>query len=74
MIKFLDLGAQYEALKSEIDLAIDSVISGSAFIGGPFVAKFEEEFAAYVGVDHSSVSNGTDALEIAIEALTFLKI
>ena len=70
MIKFLDLGAQYQSLKSEIDAAIEAVISDSAFIGGPFVKKFEDEFARYVGVDHCvGVGNGTDALEIAIEAL-----
>lgn len=70
MIKFLDLGAQYLTIKSEIDLAIKSVIEESAFIGGKYVANFEKEFAEYVSAAHCvGVANGTDALEIAIEAL-----
>jgi len=70
MIKFLDLGAQYQTIKPEIDQAIKSVIEESAFIGGKYVAEFEKEFAAYVTADRCvGVANGTDALEIAIEAL-----
>jgi len=70
MIKFLDLGAQYQAIKPEIEHAIKSVIEESAFIGGKYVARFEQEFADYIEADHCvGVGNGTDALEIAIEAL-----
>jgi len=70
MIKFLDLSAQYQSIKSEIDCAIQSVIENSAFIGGEYVAQFEDNFSNYVGVDYCiGVGNGTDALEIAIEAL-----
>ena len=70
MIKFLDLGKQYQLIKPEIDDAISSVINESAFIGGKYVAKFEKEFADYVTTEHCvGVANGTDALEIAIEAL-----
>ena len=70
MIKFLDLSDQYQSIKPEIDLAIQSVIAESAFIGGHFVQQFEKEFAAYVNVKHCiGVGNGTDAIEIALEAL-----
>lgn len=70
MIKFLDLGRQYQSIKSEIDKAISDVIAETAFIGGKYVQCFEEEFASYLGVNHCvGVGNGTDALEIAIEAL-----
>lgn len=70
MIKFLDLAKQYESIKSEIDKAIQDVIESSAFIGGKFVAKFETEFANYCQSKYCiGVGNGTDALEIAIEAL-----
>src|SRR4051794_21108468 len=70
MIKFLDLYAQYRSIQAEIDKAIADVISQSAFIGGKHVANFERQFADYVGADHCiGVANGTDALEIAIEAL-----
>jgi dTDP-4-amino-4,6-dideoxygalactose transaminase len=69
MIKFLDLSAQYESIKTEIDSAIASVIHDAAFIGGKYVKKFEQEFADYVGAKFCiGVANGTDALEIAIEA------
>lgn len=70
MIKFLDLNKQYLSIKSEIDRAIESVIRESAFIGGKYLLKFEENFATYQQAKHCiGVGNGTDALEIAIEAL-----
>ena len=70
MVKFLDLKSQYQSIKPEIDEAIQSVIENSAFIGGEHVAQFETNFSNYVGTDYCiGVGNGTDALEIAIEAL-----
>ena len=70
MIKFLDLAHQYKKIKPEIDSVIAKVIQESGFIGGHFVNEFELKFADYIGVDHCiGVGNGTDALEIAIEAL-----
>jgi dTDP-4-amino-4,6-dideoxygalactose transaminase len=70
VIRFLDLQAQYQSIRGEIDAAIASVIAESAFVGGPYVAAFEQQFARYVGAAHCvGVGNGTDALEIAIEAL-----
>jgi len=70
MINFLDLATQYKSIKQEIDSAIHDVISKSAFIGGEYVSKFENEFADYCDVKHCiGVANGTDAIEIAIEAL-----
>lgn len=65
-----DLHAQYLSLKPEIDEAIASVIASSAFIRGPFVEKFEEEFAAITQTKHCvSCANGTDAIYIAMIAL-----
>ncbi len=70
MVKFLDLAEQYKNLKADIDSAIARVIADSAFIGGPYVQAFEREFAAWVGSPYCiGVGNGTDAIEIAIEAL-----
>jgi len=70
MIKFLDLHKQYASIKDEIDTAIRSVINDSAFVGGKYVKKFEENFSEFQQVHHCvGVGNGTDALEIAIEAL-----
>ena len=69
-IPFVDLKAQYESIKSEIDAAIAAVISDSAFIGGPYVKAFEEAFAQFCGVAHCvGVANGTDALAIALRTL-----
>lgn len=69
-IPFADLHAQYLSIKPEIDAAIAAVIEQSAFIRGPFVEKFEVEFAAAIGAKHCvSCANGTDALYIAMHAL-----
>jgi len=70
MIKFVDLHAQYTSIKNEIDNVISSVINESAFIGGKYVKQFEENFSKYQQAHYCvGVGNGTDALEIAIEAL-----
>jgi dTDP-4-amino-4,6-dideoxygalactose transaminase len=69
-IQFVDLKAQYESIKPEIDKAISDVISKTAFIGGSFVASFEKAFAAFCGVKNCiGVGNGTDAIYIALRAL-----
>ncbi|MFC1628597.1 DegT/DnrJ/EryC1/StrS family aminotransferase [Gemmatimonadota bacterium] len=68
-IPLVDLRIQYENLHSEIDRAMQDVISNSAFIGGPPVSQFEESFAAYLGTTHAvGVGNGTDALYLALKA------
>lgn len=70
MVKFIDLAAQYQTIKQEIDKAIRDVIAKSAFVGGEYVQVFEKEFSEYCQVEHCiGVANGTDAIEIAIEAL-----
>lgn len=70
MIKFLDLHAQYMSIKSDIDDAIAGVLASSAFIGGPKVKQFEQAFADYLGAEFCiGVANGTDAIEIALEAM-----
>jgi dTDP-4-amino-4,6-dideoxygalactose transaminase len=70
MINFLDLHAQYLSIKDEIDAAMAAVICESAFIGGKYVKQFEENFGDYQQAKYCvGVGNGTDALEIAIEAL-----
>jgi dTDP-4-amino-4,6-dideoxygalactose transaminase len=70
MIKFLDLNAQYESIRPAIDEAIASVIARAAFIGGEDITRFESAFAAFQQAEHCvAVGNGTDAIEIALEAL-----
>jgi len=74
MINFLDLKKQYYEIKDDIDNALHEVISQSDFIGGKHVAKFEKEFSKYQESKYAiGVGNGTDALEIAIEALNLPK-
>jgi dTDP-4-amino-4,6-dideoxygalactose transaminase len=70
IVPFLDLKAQYQTIKEEIDAAIQEVVNSCAFAGGPFVAKFEEEFAAYCDCVHvAGVGSGTEALWLALAAL-----
>jgi len=69
-VKFLDLRKQHLSLKAEIDQAIAEVFETSAFVSGQYVSKFEDEFAKYQQVAHCiGCGNGTDAIEIALEAL-----
>ena len=69
-VPFADLHAQYLTIKDEIDNAVAAVIRESAFIRGPYVQRFEEQFAQAVGVSHCvSCANGTDSLYIAMHAL-----
>jgi len=69
-VPFLDLKAQYETIKHEINNAIQQVIDTCAFAGGPFVEKFEKAFAAFCGCDRCiGVGNGTEALWLALLAL-----
>ena len=69
-VPFADLHLQYLSIKDEIDAAIADVIRTSAFIRGPYVERFEQEFAAAIGTKHCvSCANGTDSLYIAMHAL-----
>jgi dTDP-4-amino-4,6-dideoxygalactose transaminase len=68
-IPLLDLKAQYRSIKPEIDAAVASVLENCAFILGPEVAAFEQEFAAYSGANFGvGVNSGTSALHIALLA------
>lgn len=70
MIPFIDLDKQYISIKKEIDNAIQNVISQSAYIQGPFVKTFEENFSKKLGIKHCiGVASGTDALAITLKAL-----
>src|SRR6267154_2946335 len=69
-VPFVDLKAQYDSIKPDIDAAIAAIIADTAFIGGPAVKAFEESFARYCGVAHTvGVANGTDALYVALRTL-----
>jgi dTDP-4-amino-4,6-dideoxygalactose transaminase len=68
-IPFLDLKSHHAALRTELDRAIKEVIDSGAFAGGPFVEKFERDFAAYCGSRYAiGVGSGTEALWLALLA------
>jgi len=69
-VPLLDLGAQYRSIREELTPALQSVLESTAFAGGPFVAAFEREFAAYCGCEQAlGVSSGTSALWLALVGL-----
>jgi len=68
-VPYLDLKAQYQSIKPEIDAAIASVLDSCQFILGPEVAGFENEFAAYCGSSECiALNSGTSALHLALLA------
>jgi dTDP-4-amino-4,6-dideoxygalactose transaminase len=68
-VPFLDLKAQYAAIKDEVDTAVFEVIRDCAFALGPRVREFEENYAAFCGVKHCvAVNSGTSALHLALLA------
>lgn len=70
MIPFVDLAAQQERLRPEIEAGIARVLAHGQYILGPEVAELEERLAAYTGAAHCiTCANGTDALQIALMAV-----
>ena len=70
MIPFLDLGAAYRELQSQIDDAVARVLASGHYILGPQVDAFESEFAAYCEANHCiGLANGLDALHLALRAM-----
>jgi dTDP-4-amino-4,6-dideoxygalactose transaminase len=66
----LDLKAQYQTIRDEIDAALSDVIENQAFVLGPEVAAFEAEVARYCGVAHGvGCASGSDALLLPLLAL-----
>ena len=69
-VPFLDLVAQHRPLEEELVAAFRRALQTAGFVGGPEVAAFEREFAAYVGVPEAvGLNSGTDALRFAYQAL-----
>src|SRR5262245_54640245 len=69
-IPLVDLRAQYEPLRDEILQALADVLDGMHLFLGPNQQAFEREFAEYCGtMDAIGISNGTDAIELALRAL-----
>ena len=69
MIPFVDLPAQYRALKPEIDSAVGRVLESAQFILGPAVTAFERDFAAFcTATEAIGVNSGTSALHLSLLA------
>ena len=68
-VPFADLGADYEGKRSAIDAAVARVLASGWFILGREVERFEEEFGAWLGVEHVvACANGTEAIALALSA------
>jgi len=73
-VPFLDLQKSYKDLKPEIDRGIQRILDKGNFILGEELKCFEKNFAEYIGVDYfTGVGNGSDALDIALQALNLNK-
>lgn len=70
-MQFIDLAAQQAQIKDQIDANIQKVLAHGKYILGPEVAELEEKLANYTGAKYCiSCANGTDALQIALMALS----
>jgi dTDP-4-amino-4,6-dideoxygalactose transaminase len=68
-VPYLDLRAQYQSIKPEIDGAIAGVLDSGQFVLGSEVTEFEREFADYCGTSHCiALNSGTSALHLALLA------
>jgi dTDP-4-amino-4,6-dideoxygalactose transaminase len=69
-VPLVDLGWQRDEILDEVRPAWDALLAKTAFIGGPIVAAFEQDYADFLGARHVvGAANGTDALEVALRAL-----
>ena len=67
----VDLKGQYNKIKDQIDTAVIQTIESTSFINGPIVKEFSKSLEKYLGVKHViPCANGTDALQIALMALS----
>ena len=66
----LDLKRQYQAIGADVSAAVLEVLASGAYIGGPIVQNFEQQFATYVGTTECvGCNSGTDALYLALRAM-----
>jgi len=69
-IPLVDLASARDEVDEEVSAGFARVLRTTGFVGGPEVAAFEREYAAFGGVQHCvGVANGTDALELALRAV-----
>ena len=69
-VPLLDLKAQYETIRADLDAAVRGVLESARFIGGPEVSGLEQEVARYSQCAHAvGCASGTDALLLSLWAL-----
>ena len=69
-IPLVDIKAEYAPLIPELEARFREILESGEFIRGPHVRGFQDEAAAYLGVDHAiGVANGTDAIVIVLDAM-----
>src|SRR5438874_6949955 len=69
-VRYLDLQAQYDSIRTEVLSALEEICESSRFAQGPATTNFESQFGSYCGVDHCvSVNSGTSALHLALRCL-----
>src|SRR5437667_12045621 len=69
-VPFVNLRAQYHALREDLQQSWNEILQSAAFILGPQVEQFERAFAALCEAKHAiGVANGTDALTLSLKAL-----
>lgn len=70
LVPYQDLNLHHAPLQEEFKRAMGEVMDSCAFAGGPFVEKFENEFAAFCGGQHAiGVGSGTEAIWLVLQAL-----
>jgi UDP-2-acetamido-2-deoxy-ribo-hexuluronate aminotransferase len=69
-IQMVDVIGQYRRYQDEIDSAVLEVLRSGKYINGPYVQRFEQAMAEYLGVRHAiACASGTDALQLALMAI-----
>lgn len=69
-VSFLDLGATYRELKTEIDAAVARVLDSGWYLLGVELEAFEAEYATYTGARYCiGVGNGLEALHLSLRAM-----
>lgn len=71
LISLFNLKRQIIPIKKEIIKAINEVIESGFFAGGPYVERFEKNFAKYTEVKYAvGINSGTSALHLALQILS----
>lgn len=69
-VPLVDLRASLAPIRAELLRGIEEILDGMGLFLGEHVQRLEQEFTAFCEAEHGvAVSNGTDAIFVALEAL-----